>query len=165
MSDWHRILILGNTGSGKSWLADQLARRFKAPIIELDRLHWLPGGYNQRRAPDEAKADVCKAAALDAWIIEGVFGWLAREALPRTALLVWLVIPEDECVRNLKGRAIKSGEDEASRTALFQWCLEYRTRENANSYAGHLAIYEEFCGGKQLFRSRAEIENFLSDFT
>jgi adenylate kinase family enzyme len=160
----HRILILGNSGSGKTWLGNKLAQRLKAPVIELDGLHWVPGGFNQRRPPEEAKDAVRNAATLDAWIIEGVFGWLAREALSRTAILVWFIIPEDECIENLKSRPIKSGEDQESRSALLQWCSEYRTRKNANSYLGHLDIYEGFVGEKHLLRTRDEIEGFLSAF-
>jgi len=164
MVDGQRILILGNSGAGKTWLANMLAQRFKAAVIELDSLHWMPGGFNQRRPPDEAKSAVRNAAAQDAWIIEGVFGWLAREALSRTTILVWLVIPEDECVGNLRNRPIKSGEDQESRSALLQWCSEYKTRMNANSYSGHLDIYEGFVGEKHLLRTRDEIEGFLSAF-
>ena len=164
MMSTQRILILGNGGSGKTWLANKLAQRLKIAAIELDSLHWMPGGFSQRRPPDEAKNAVRDASTLDTWIIEGVFGWLAIEALPRTTILVWLVIPEDECVTNLKKRPIKSGEDEESRSALFQWCLEYRTRVNTNSYAGHLHIYEGFAQEKYLLRTRNEIEGFMSAF-
>ena len=164
MTSSQRVLILGNGGSGKTWLANKLAQRLKIAAVELDSLHWMQGGFSQRRPPDEAKGAVRDAAALDAWIIEGVFGWLAREALSRTTILVWLVIPEDECVENLKKRPIKSGEDEESRSALFQWCSEYKTRMNANSYSGHFDIYEGFAAEKHLLRTRDEIEGFMSAF-
>lgn len=161
MISGQRILILGNGGSGKTWLANKLAQRLKIAAIELDSLHWMPGGFSQRRLPDEAKNAVRDVAAFDTWIIEGVFGWLAREALSRTTILVWLVIPEDECVENLGRRPIKSGEDEEARSALLQWCLEYRTRKNANSYSGHFDIYESFDAEKHLLRTRDEIDGFL----
>jgi adenylate kinase family enzyme len=159
-----RVLILGNSGSGKTWLANKLAQRLKVAVIELDSLHWIPGGFNQRRPPDDAKNAVRNAATFDAWIIEGVFGWLAGEALSRTTILVWLVIPEDECVGNLRNRPIKSGEDQESRSALLQWCSEYKTRKNANSYSGHRELYEGFTGKKHLLRTRDEVEGFLSAF-
>ncbi|MFT8646533.1 MAG: hypothetical protein ABF854_19360 [Gluconacetobacter sp.] len=157
-----RILILGNSGSGKTWLANRLARHFAIPAIELDALHWMPGGFNLRRPPDDAKEAVQAAAREDGWIIEGVFGWLARQALPRATILVWLVLPEEECIRNLINRPIKSGEDPDARSALLQWCSEYRTRTNANSYAGHRDIHEAFTGEKHRLCTRDEIETFLS---
>jgi adenylate kinase family enzyme len=164
MTNSHRIVIFGNAGSGKSWLANRLAQQLQVAAIELDSLHWVPGGFNQKVTPDEAKIAVRNAAALDEWIIEGVFGWLAKEALSRTTSLVWLDIPKDECIANLRSRPIKSGEDEESRTALFQWCSEYRVRKNTNSYSGHLDIFENFTGEKHILRTRDEIEGFLSAF-
>ena len=160
----HRILILGNSGSGKTWLAQTLAHRLQSTAIELDTLHWLPGGFQQRRPPEAAKSAVRDRALAEKWVIEGVFGWLAAEAMPRTQQLIWLVVPEEECVRNLESRPIKSGEDDASRSALFQWCREYRTRQNANAFAGHQGLYDQFMGEKHILASRQEIARFLSDF-
>lgn len=54
----HRILILGNSGSGKTWLAQTLAHRLQSNAIELDTLHWLPGGFQQRRPPEAARSAV-----------------------------------------------------------------------------------------------------------
>jgi adenylate kinase family enzyme len=82
-ADLSRTVILGNGGSGKSWLAERLADQLALRAIDLDLVHWLPGGFNDRRDPKEACAAVRQLAAEDRWIIEGVYGSLAREALPR----------------------------------------------------------------------------------
>ena len=65
-----KIAIVGYSGSGKSTLAGRLGEAFCAPVLCLDRLHWLPG-WTER--PDQ------EARALledfldqnDSWIIEG----------------------------------------------------------------------------------------------
>lgn len=38
-----RIVVKGSSGSGKSTVADELARRLGVPHIELDALHHGPG--------------------------------------------------------------------------------------------------------------------------
>jgi adenylate kinase family enzyme len=157
-----RWLILGNSGSGKSWLASKMATKRNIEPLALDEFHWLPGGFNERRAPEEAMRLVREAAAQENWIMEGVFGWLANEAAPRATALLWLQLPEEECVRNLRDRPVKNGETTQSRRHLEQWCLDYRTRENANSYAGHLKIHEAFPCEKHVLASRLQIEDFLS---
>ncbi|GEB36050.1 hypothetical protein GLI01_00850 [Gluconacetobacter liquefaciens] len=164
ITDSRRTLIIGNAGSGKSWLAKQLAVLTSADHIELDELHWEPGGFNKRRARDDAISGVRIAARKDTWIIEGVFGWLAKEAVSEATLLLWLVIPEDECVANLRDRKIKSGEDDASGTALIDWCRQYRLRTNANSYLGHEAIYQGFGSQKKLIQSRGDMGNLILSF-
>lgn len=37
-----RIHVIGNSCSGKSTLAGQLARTLEVPFVELDALNWLP---------------------------------------------------------------------------------------------------------------------------
>jgi adenylate kinase family enzyme len=77
-----RTVIVGNGGSGKSWLAGRLAAALSSPTVDLDEIHWLPGGFSARREPAAAIEMVRARAAEDRWIIEGVYGWLANAALP-----------------------------------------------------------------------------------
>ena len=39
---YNRVVVVGVTSSGKSTLAEELAKRFKLDYIELDALHWEP---------------------------------------------------------------------------------------------------------------------------
>ncbi len=39
---YKRVVVIGVTSSGKSTLAETLARRFAMDFIELDALHWEP---------------------------------------------------------------------------------------------------------------------------
>ena len=98
---YSRTVIVGNGGSGKSWLAERLAAALSAPVIDLDEIHWLPGGFNARRDPAIAVGMVRASSADEAWVIEGVFGWLANEALPRATALIWLDMPVEECIANV----------------------------------------------------------------
>jgi adenylate kinase family enzyme len=157
-SDLSRTVILGNGGSGKSWLAGRLARSLGSQVIDLDEVHWLPGGYGARRDPIEAGSAVRKLAAADRWVIEGVYGWLATEALPRATALLLLDFPVDECVENVQARGVRRGGDEASHMALITWIREYRTRENSNSFKGHSEIFEAFTGPKARLVSRTDLD-------
>ena len=92
LADFRRTVIIGNGGSGKSWLAEQLSRNLSVPAIDLDVIHWEPGGYNVVREKSLAIEMVRQAAKGPGWVIEGVYGWLARAALPNATALVWLDI-------------------------------------------------------------------------
>ena len=92
-------------------------------------------------------------------MIEGVYGWLARVALPSATTLIWLDIDDGECIANLKRRGLRRGGDETF-AALLAWAGDYRVRDNANSYAGHERILSGVCG-LSLFRSRSDMVEFL----
>ena len=159
-ADFQRTVIIG---SGKSWLATQLSRRQSVPAIDLDLIHWEAGGYDAPREKSLAIEQVRRASAGPGWVIEGVYGWLAREALPNATALVWLDIDDGECIANLKERGLRRGGDDASFTALLKWVAEYRIRDNANSFAGHERIFGAFSGAKIVLRSRSDMAELLKE--
>jgi adenylate kinase family enzyme len=87
MEAFTRTVIVGNGGSGKSWLAARLAAAVGASAVDLDEIHWLPGGFNARREPATAVKMVRAKAVEERWVVEGVYGWLANEALPRATVV------------------------------------------------------------------------------
>jgi len=49
-----RTVIIGNSGAGKSALAESLAASIHVPVIDLD-LNWEGNGYGRRRDEDAAR--------------------------------------------------------------------------------------------------------------
>ncbi len=119
--DFARILILGNSGSGKSWLSRELGERLKIAAIDLDTVHWELEGFQVARDKDSARAIVRRIASQDIWIMEGVYGWLAQEILSRATALIWLDMPPEDCLDNLRRRGLNPGSDEKSFAALLAW--------------------------------------------
>ncbi len=76
-----RILIIGNSGSGKSWLAARLAERLTIREVNLDTIVWQPGGFNQKRLQHEIDHAIQTLAQEPSWAVEGVFGALAKQLL------------------------------------------------------------------------------------
>lgn len=108
--DLHRTLIVGNSGSGKSWLAERIASRLGALHVDLDSIHWLPGGYNAPRERSEALHLLGEAAKADRWVIEGIYGSLINEVRNDSTALIWLCPDEAECVENIRQRGIAAEE-------------------------------------------------------
>ncbi|QJQ02344.1 adenylate kinase [Herbaspirillum rubrisubalbicans Os34] len=160
--DFLRTLIIGNSGAGKSWLADRLAEQYGSPHIDLDSLHWLGIGYNVPRERSETIALVKSAALQDQWIIEGIYGWLITEIAANATTLVWLCPDEEECVKNIQQRGRRGNASEQSFSELLDWAKTYRTRTGSSSFSAHQRIFEEFSGNKYVFRVRAEISRFLN---
>src|SRR5437588_9406391 len=70
-----RTVIIGNSGAGKSALAESLAALIHVPVIDLDLLNWEGDGYGRKRDEDAARRMILEVAAQPLWIIEGVYGW------------------------------------------------------------------------------------------
>jgi adenylate kinase family enzyme len=157
-----RILIIGNSGAGKSVLGEKLAAMLTIPVVDLDRLHWEDTGYARKRDPDAARQMVETIAAREDWIIEGVYGWLADVALPRTTDLVWLDMPWDVCREGLTARKADASRPAEDRQALLAWAQAYWDRDTSSSFAGHNRIFENFPGRKFRIGGRHEADGLVS---
>lgn len=43
-----KIVIIGNSGGGKTWLANNLSSIYSAPIIHFNEIFWEPGGFDKK---------------------------------------------------------------------------------------------------------------------
>jgi adenylate kinase family enzyme len=160
--DFDRTLIMGNGGCGKTWLACRLGDVLGHRVIHLDDLHWEPRNYGIARDRGLRDKDVHTAAEADRWIMEGVYGQLVHMVLGRATTLIWLDLPEDECISNIQQRGLQGGGSPTRFQDLLQWVAEYRIRKNNwNSFDAHNRLYELFAGPKALLRNRAEIAAYL----
>jgi adenylate kinase family enzyme len=162
-----RTVIIGNSGSGKSRLARLLSEFYSLPIIHLDRLFWMPGGFNEKRSKDEVSREMELKQKDNSWIVEGVFGELAELFLPRAQMLVYLDMDWATCQSGLKSRGSESSRQidpikaEENFIKLLLWAEQYWTRTDLRSHAGHLRLLSDFRGNKLKFTNRAEVDEFL----
>ena len=156
-----RIVIIGNSGSGKTFLARTWSAGSGIPVIHLDKIFWQPGGFDLKRPTDEVDAMTRAEAAKDEWIMEGVFGDLAAEFLHRATHLVWLDLPWDVCREGLLERGSESSRQldreqaEGNFRNLLEWATAYQDRDGDCSQAGHLRIFEGFSGAKVRITERS----------
>ena len=70
-----KIHIIGCSGSGKTYLANALSKKYTIPHFDLDDIQWDNNakGYGKKRPLDERKALLQKILFNNDWIIEGVY--------------------------------------------------------------------------------------------
>jgi adenylate kinase family enzyme len=162
-----RTVIIGNSGSGKSHLAKSLSTIYSTPIIHLDQLFWMPGGFNEKNPKDEIKNEIERKQKETSWIVEGVFGELAEMFLSRAQSLVFLDMDWTVCHAGLLVRGSESSKQleavkaEENFKNLLLWAEQYWTRTNLCSHSGHLRLFSNFTGQKYKFTCRAEVDNFI----
>lgn len=84
-----KVHIIGGPGSGKTFLARQLAQQVKVSAYDLDVVGY-EGGSGPKRALDLRLADLERIAAESGWVTEGIYlGWTDR-LLNEADLIIWL---------------------------------------------------------------------------
>jgi hypothetical protein len=159
---FHRTIIIGNSGAGKTTLATRLAQLTGGRHVALDDIYWDgPAGLIKRVEP-AAKQMTAAAAEGPNWVIEGVFGWLVDVASPRATALIWLDLPWADCKAGLEARGPGRSPSPEEYAALLGWAEQYWSRQSSSSAAGHAEIFDTFAGHKRALRSRAEVAAFAA---
>lgn len=162
-----RIVIIGNSGSGKSHVARVLGAIHGLEVVHLDHLFWMPGGFNQKRSAEWVHAEIEVKKETATWIVEGVFGELADLFLDRADLLIWLDLPWEACRASLLARGSESSKQlnpktaEASFQQLLAWAGNYGSRSDGRSHVGHGKMFTAFPGAKMRFDNRDDVNRFL----
>lgn len=162
----HRILIFGNSGSGKSTMAAELSREHLLPLLDLDSLAWSSPGVRRpmRESCDEIEGFV---STHPAWVAEGCYADLLEFLLPHATEVRFLNPGTDACVANCRARPwepdkypTKAAQD-ARLDFLVQWVKEYETRTDEYSLARHRALFESFNGPKHEFTTMVRLSRPL----
>jgi adenylate kinase family enzyme len=77
-----RTVIIGNSGAGKSALAESLAPSIHVPVIDLDLLNWEGNGYCRKRDEDAARRMTLEVSTQLLWIIEVYMAGLPTSLFP-----------------------------------------------------------------------------------
>lgn len=158
-----RVLIMGNSGAGKSWLAARISELKNLPVTDLDTLYWEQDGYGTAREKSEVLKDVLAIANNDRWIIEGVYGWVAEHVSLYASHVIWLTPEPAECVENIKARGIRNKGSVEDFSTLLEWASLYEKRAGSSSYQGHLSVFSNISPERQIrLSSREDMRSFLA---
>jgi len=100
-----RIVIIGNSGGGKSTLATQLGDVFDVPVYHLDQLFWKPGWVESER--DEFDARVLEVTATDRWVIDGNYTRTLQARIDRADLIIYINIARSLAVYRVIRRSLR----------------------------------------------------------
>jgi adenylate kinase family enzyme len=151
-----RVVIYGNSGSGKTTMARRLAREAGVAHLDLDAIAWGAAGV---RLPleESVRALIRFVETHPGWVIEGSYGGLVREALTRCDDLRFLNPGVEACVTNCQRRGWEpekypSAEEQDRMLAfLIDWVRLYPSRTDEYGLAAHREIFDSFDGRKKEF--------------
>lgn len=102
-----RVLVVGNSGSGKTTMARHLAARLGGPHLELDSVFHQPGWTELPEV--EFRARVAEFVAGDTWVVDGNYSAVADLVVARADTVVWMDLPRSVVMRQLIRRTASRG--------------------------------------------------------
>lgn len=165
-----RIVIIGASGSGKSFLANQLAAVSGIPVIHLDFLYWECGKTREKRPERSVHEEIVKIKKKPAWIVEGVHAELTAPLLEHAQLLIWLDLPWEVCKAGLLKRHPAEATNSAAplmeeeRERFFHWASQYWSRMSLHSHRDHQRRFGDFRGKKLRITDRNDVADFLKKY-
>lgn len=83
-----KILILGISGTGKTFLSDKLSKLLDIPVYHLDKYIWKENWVEASQ--EELRKNVLEIVSKDKWIIEGWISPLAAEKIVEADMVLYL---------------------------------------------------------------------------
>lgn len=107
MAEMNRVVVVGNSGSGKTTVARRLSRFLNAPLLEMDSVFHRYGWADD--APDDFLPTLDDFSRADRWVIDGNYtSHGVRDVVwPRADTFVWLDLPRRTAVSRVLRRTLR----------------------------------------------------------
>lgn len=148
-----RIVIFGNSGSGKTTMARRLADEHAIAHLDLDSLAWSSPGVRRDLSMSTRDTRSFLNAHGD-WIVEGCYADLLEQVVPFATELRFLNPGAEACVSNCRKRPwepdkyASQAEQDKMLDFLIGWVREYETRNDEYSLTRHRQLFDGFEGPK-----------------
>ncbi len=157
-----KVLVFGNSASGKSTLAKRLAASQQLAHLDLDLLAWQATNP-PTRAPlvESAKAIESFMRQHKYWVVEGCYSDLLKVAEHKSTEIIYMNLSVEDCIINANNRPwephkyASKAEQDTNLTMLIQWISQYEIRDDNFSKAAHLEFYQNYTGVKKMLTTNS----------
>lgn len=133
-----KIHIIGCSGSGKTYLANVLAKRYNISHFDLDDIQWDNNaeGYGTKRPIEERNALLLEILNNNEWVIEGVYYAWVQQSFDEADIIYVLDMPRylyksRIIIRSIKRKlGIQQGKKETIKSVhnLLKWTETFQNK-------------------------------------
>jgi adenylate kinase family enzyme len=161
-----RVAVIGCGGSGKTTLANELARRLEVPVVHIDSHYWqIIDVERVESTPEQWAACHRRLIANNEWIMDGMKLGVLDERLARADTVIYLDLTTAACLSGIVCRRVRYrgqlrpdlGVYDHITWEFLRWVWSFRRRQRPVLLA-KLAGFE---GHTILFRRRRDVRRFL----
>ncbi|GAA3916488.1 shikimate kinase [Litoribacillus peritrichatus] len=160
-----RVLVFGNSGSGKSTYAKRLKDTNGLAHLDLDSLAWQKESPTQR-APISVSQSEIKSfiQANPRWVIEGCYTDLLSLLVEEATEIVFMNLDVILCKENARQRPWEPhkypspADQDKNLSMLLEWIEQYHERDDEFSFQAHKNFYERFIGKKTIYHENPLFE-------
>ena len=164
---YNKIILVGNSGSGKSWTSKRIAEITGYPLFHLDKEHWRPNMVMAPRAERVARQQ--EIVSGEKWIIDGNFDSTMEIRFAAADLIIFFDLNRLVCISGvIKRNKIKRTDmpDYWEEPKLFgkeffdfcKWIWNYRKNDGKSV----MELHKKYPGKEFLhIKSRREVKRLL----
>lgn len=163
------MIVLGNSGSGKTTFSWRFAENYSVDILHVDDVSFDEPGV-LLSIDERVRRVISWLDGRDRWIVEGCYGLIA-EALSAEADVFFFLNPGVEvCLAHCRARPWEPDkfdtpeEQDAALDFLLKWVGDYETRLDEFGLTEHRRIFEKFYGRKYELCSVSEYDFVLNQY-
>lgn len=149
-----RVVVFGNSGSGKSQFAMRLGAKHAIPVLDLDAVVWADAA--KYRSDADIISELSRFVhANTSWIVEGCYGRWMEHLRQHITEMVFMNPGEAVCIRNCIARPWEAHkyaskeEQDANLPFLLDWVRGYYSRADDMSILVHRRLFDSFHGPKR----------------
>ncbi len=156
-----RVIIFGNSSSGKSTIAKKIAKKYELAYLDLDIIAWAKSATPQRKPIQESKTYIDQFIQANSnWVIEGCYSDLIKLAAPKSTEAIYMSLSIDSCIQNAKDRPWEPHKYESKAAQdknlemLINWIKGYSKRADTFSQDSHNELFENYPKLKRIISQR-----------
>ncbi len=162
-----RIIIFGNSSSGKSTLAKRLAMKYSLDHLDLDTIAWKKSKTPERMSIGMSEIILKKfISTSNSWVIEGCYSDLIDLVLDESTEIIYMKLPIQLCILNAQKRPWEphkypsKKDQDKNLDMLINWISEYSTRTDTFSEFAHDQIFMNYQCKKNIIKSNEHLEEY-----